>query len=109
MAVTNPLTDEVSPIVLINVFKCESGRQDELIERLTDLVGAQRALPGFISAVLHRGVNGKHVANYAVWRTAAEWKAMTRHPAVVDSMGPIMAIATFEPHLYEAGEVIEAG
>jgi hypothetical protein len=26
---------------------------------------------------------------------------------VVEAMGPIMALATFEPHLYEAGEVIE--
>ena len=108
MAVTNPLTDDVSPVVLINVFKCDTGRQDELVEQLTDLVGVQRDLPGFISAVLHRGVNGRHVANYAVWRTAVDWKAMTRHPSVVERMSPIMAVATFEPHLYEAGEVVES-
>ncbi len=32
---------------------------------------------------------------------------MTRLPAVNSAMEPIMAIATFEPHLYEAGEVFE--
>jgi hypothetical protein len=31
---------------------------------------------------------------------------MTRNSAVADAMAPIMAIATFEPNLYEAGEVI---
>jgi hypothetical protein len=32
---------------------------------------------------------------------------MARSPAVNKAMEPIMAIATFEPNLYEAGEVIE--
>ena len=33
---------------------------------------------------------------------------MTRHPQVVAAMEPVLAIATFEPHLYEPGEVIQA-
>ena len=33
---------------------------------------------------------------------------MTRHPAVVAAMEPILALATFEPHLYQPGEVVEA-
>jgi heme-degrading monooxygenase HmoA len=96
----------ISPIVLINVFKCEAARQDELIEHLTALNQVQRGLPGFISATLHRGVNGRTVANYVVWAAAADWKAMTRHPDVVEGMRPVMALATFEPHLYAPGEVI---
>jgi heme-degrading monooxygenase HmoA len=97
-----------SPVVLINIFKCDARRQDELIEHLTALAQVQRALPGFISATLHRGVNGRVVANHAVWGSPSEWKEMTRHPSVVAAMGPILAIATFEPHLYEPGEVVEA-
>lgn len=107
MAVTNPLTDANSPVVLINVFKCAPDKQDALVQHLTALARVQRTLPGFVSAVLHRGVNGRNVANYAVWSSAVAWKAMTRHPAVVEIMDPIMAIATFEPHLYEPGESIE--
>lgn len=98
--------ETVSPVVLINVFKCEPSKQDELMEHLTLLNEVQRALPGFRSAVLHRGVNGRTVANYVVWETAADWKAMTRHPDVVDGMRPVMALATFEPHLYAPGEVV---
>lgn len=96
------------PVVLINVFKCAPERQDELMELVTSLARAQRELEGFVSAALHRGVNGKVVANHAVWRSREDWKAMTRHPTVVAAMDPIMAIATFEPNLYEPGEVIEA-
>ena len=98
---------DIAPVVLINVFKVQPEKQDELIDLLVALTRAQVGLPGFISATLHRGLNGKTVANHAVWRSAEDWKAMTRNPAVVAAMSPIMAIATFEPNLYEAGEVIE--
>jgi hypothetical protein len=46
-------------------------------------------------------------AVHAVWRSRDDWKAMARSPAIVGAMEPIMAIATFEPHLYEPGEVID--
>ncbi len=97
-----------SPVVLINIFKCDARRQDELIEHLTALAQVQRTLPGFVSGTLHRGLNGRVVANHAVWASATDWKVMTRHPQVVAAMEPILAIATFEPHLYEPGEVVEA-
>ncbi|MGH7026351.1 antibiotic biosynthesis monooxygenase family protein [Brevundimonas sp.] len=97
-----------SPIILINIFKCDARRQNDLIEHLATLAQVQRLLPGFVSATLHRGLNGRVVANHAVWSSAPEWKAMTRHPDVVAAMEPILAIATFEPHLYEPGEVVEA-
>ncbi|HUH10546.1 MAG TPA: antibiotic biosynthesis monooxygenase [Brevundimonas sp.] len=97
-----------SPVVLINIFKCDARRQDELIEHLTALAQVQRTLPGFVSAKLHRGLNGRVVANHAVWASATDWKVMTRHPEVVAAMGPILAIATFGPHLYEPGEVLRA-
>ena len=98
---------DTAPVVLINVFKVQPEKQDELIDLLAALTRAQVDLPGFVSATLHRGLNGRVAAVHAVWRSQAQWKAMARHPAVVEAMGPILAIATFEPHLYEPGEVID--
>jgi quinol monooxygenase YgiN len=95
------------PVVLINVLKCQPEKQDALLELLTGLTEIQRALPGFVSATLHRGLNGKTVANHAVWRSVEDWKAMTRDPRVSAAMNPIMAIATFEPNLYAPGERID--
>lgn len=97
-----------SPVVLINIFKCDPRRQEDLIEHLAALAQVQRALPGFVSATLHRGLNGRVVANHAAWASATDWKVMTRHPQVVAAMEPILAIATFEPHLYEPGVLLEA-
>ena len=96
-----------APVVLINVYRCEPERLDTLMDHLTTMIRAQRELNGFVSATVHRGLNGRVAAVQAVWRSREDWKAMTRHPTVNQVMGPIMALATFEPHLYEPGEVIE--
>lgn len=103
-----PMTEAAAdPVVLINVYRCDPDRLDALMELLTVMVRAQREAEGFISATLHRGLNGRVAAVHAVWRSGDDWKAMARSPAVNAAMEPIMAIATFEPNLYEAGEVIE--
>ena len=96
-------------VTLINVFTCTPERQDELVrllQALTDEV--MRRLPGFISASVHRGLDGKHVANYAQWESEAAWKAMVRDPGVQARMGPVVAIATFQPHLYTLVATYEA-
>lgn len=92
------------PVVLINIFKCDPRHQDELMEHLRTMSEVQKNLPGFVSGSLHRGKNGRVVANRAIWANADLWKAMTRHPQVVNAMVPIMGIATFEAHLYDMGE-----
>lgn len=97
---------EAAPVVLINVYRCEPERMDTLMELIGVMVRAQRDADGFISATVHRGLNGKVAAVHAVWRSAGDWKVMARSASVNAVMEPIMAIATFEPHLYEAGEVI---
>lgn len=98
---------DADPVVLINVYRCQPERLDVLMELLTVMLRAQRELDGFVSATAHRGLNGKVAAIHAVWRSREDWKAMTRHPSVVAAMDPIMAVATFDPNLYEPGEVIE--
>ena len=102
------MTDtSADPIVLINVYTCKPEQLDTLMDLLAVMVRTQREAEGFISATLHRGLNGKGAAVHAVWRSAADWKAMARGSAVNAAMEPIMAIATFAPQLYEAGEFIE--
>ena len=97
---------QAAPVVLIIVYRCEPERLEALMERLAVMVRAQRKAEGFISATVHRGLNGKVAAVHAVWRSREDWKAMARSAAVNAAMEPIMAIATFEPNLYEAVEVV---
>ncbi len=88
-------------VTLINIFSVAPEKQDELVRLLQGMIeDVMRTLPGFISADVHRSLDGKRVANHAQWRSEEDWKAMVRHPAVQGRMTPILAIATFQPNLY---------
>lgn len=93
------------PVTLINIFTVPPERQDDLLQLLRSLTEVMAGLPGFVSADLHRSLDGRHVANHAQWRSAADWKAMVRDPRIQACMGPVIGIATFEPRLYGPAEV----
>jgi Antibiotic biosynthesis monooxygenase len=52
-------------ITQINVFTVPVGRQQDLIEHLTAAVSFAREEPGWVSASLHRSLDGTRVVNYA--------------------------------------------
>ena len=90
------------PVTLINVFTVEPERQQELIELLTKATEESvRHAPGFISATLHRGLDGTKVTMYAQWRSNDDYQAMRRDPAPLPYFREALTIATFEPGIYE--------
>ena len=78
----NTTIDPSLPVVtLINVYEVAPERQAELVtllEAATDSV--MRHLPGFVSANIHRSLDGKHVANYAQWATREDFERMLANP-----------------------------
>lgn len=89
-------------VVLINVYAVQPERQAELLRLLAEMTEeVTRHLPGFRSAEFHRSLDGRHVANYAVWDSQDSWRAMVRHPEILRRMEGVLRIATFQPHLYE--------
>lgn len=89
------------PVVLINVFTVEPRNQQQLVDiliRATD--GAVDREPGFVSATLHRSLDGTRVTMVATWRDAEAYAAMRRRPGV-PFLEEALAIATFEPGMYE--------
>ena len=68
-----------------------------------------RGLPGFVSANLHKSLDGTKVANYAQWRSREHFEAMLEDSAAAVHMKEAAEIAEkFEPHLYEVSFVDEA-
>jgi heme-degrading monooxygenase HmoA len=65
-----------------------------------------RHVPGFVSANMHKSLDGQRVANYAQWRSREDFEAMLKNPEALAHMKPIMEIATFDAHLYEVMEAI---
>jgi quinol monooxygenase YgiN len=90
------------PVILINVFTVEPARQQELVDLLTRATeGSVRHAAGFISARLHRSLDGTKVTMYAQWRSNADYQAMREDPAPLPYLQQALAIATFEPGMYE--------
>ena len=96
-------------VTLINTFTVEPERQEELIRVLVDATEQViRHLPGFVSANFHRGLDGRHVANYAQWRTREDLEAMLRHPQAQEHLRRAGDLAAVEPILYDVADTLNA-
>jgi quinol monooxygenase YgiN len=90
------------PVILINVFTVAPAKQQELLELLTRATeGSVRRAVGFISARLHRSLDGTKVTMYAEWRSGDDYQAMREDPGPLPYLKQALAIATFEPGMYE--------
>ena len=94
-------------VTIINVFTVEPEKQDALVTLLTRATDETvRHMPGFISANIHRSVDGVRVTNYAQWRSRADLEAMLRHPAAMPHLREATELATnVDPHVYEVAAV----
>ena len=96
-------------VTLINVFTVAPEDQQRLVDVLVDATQAvMNKQPGFVSANIHRSLDGTRVTNYAQWRSKEAFEAMLRDREAAEHMGEAAKIAErFEPHLYEVSFVDE--
>jgi quinol monooxygenase YgiN len=97
-------------ITLINVFTVEPANQRRLIELLTEAteVSVRRA-PGFVSASLHRSIDGTKVTMYAQWQSIDHYQAMRQDPDPLPFLQEALTIAKFEPSVYEVVRTFAPG
>ena len=97
-------------VTLINVFTVAPEDQQRLLDLLVEATeSVMRGLPGFVSANLHRSLDGTKVTNYAQWRSREDFEAMLEDPEAAAHMREAAEIVEkFEPHLYEVSFVDEA-
>lgn len=89
-------------MTLINVFTVSPDKQDELADLLARATEeTMRHLPGFISASIHRSLDGTKVINYTQWRSQADFSALQQNPKARPHMEAAAALATFEPIVCE--------
>src|SRR3984893_16083673 len=92
-------------VTLINVFTVEPANQRQLLALLALVtVPSVRHARGFISASLHRGLDGTKVTMYAQWRSVEDYQAMRENPAPLPYFQQALAIAKFDPGMYEVIE-----
>jgi hypothetical protein len=61
--------------------------------------------PGVVSASIHRGADGTHVAAYSQWRRVEDFNVLRGTPEMQEHMRSIAAFAKFEAVLYEVASV----
>ena len=89
-------------VTLINVFTVEPENQQRLVDVLVEATEkVMSKQPGFVSANLHRSLDGKRVANYSQWTSVEDYMAMLQNPHVLPHMTEATYLATFDAHLYE--------
>jgi quinol monooxygenase YgiN len=94
---------------LINVFSVAPDQQQALANLLIEATEhTMRHLPGFISANIHTSFDGRHVVNYAQWRSRDAFEAMLRNPDARPHMTRAAALASFDPILCEVAHVDHA-
>jgi quinol monooxygenase YgiN len=92
-------------VTLINVFTVEPENQRQLVELLARATETSvRHAPGFVSASLHRSFDGTKVTMYAQWRSVEDYQAMRENPAPLPYLQQALAIAKFDPGMYEVVE-----
>ena len=103
------IAKENDVVTLINVFTVAPEDQQRLVDVLVDATQAvMRKQPGFVSANIHRSLDGTRVTNYAQWRSREAFEAMLQNQEAAEHMGEAAKIAErFEPHLYEVSFVDE--
>jgi heme-degrading monooxygenase HmoA len=96
-------------VTLINVFTVRPEDQQRLVDALANATQkVMRNQPGFVSANIHKSLDGTRVTNYAQWQSSEAFEAMLQNQEAAEHMGEAARIAeSFEPHLYEVSFVDE--
>ena len=90
----------------INVFTVAPEHQARLVELLTRATESSiRHVPGFVSAALHRGLDGTRVTMYAQWATPEDYERMRARPDASPFLAEALTIARFDPGFYEVTDV----
>lgn len=81
-------------LTLINVFTVEPQKQQKLVTLLIEATEqTMKHMPGFVSANIHRSLDGKKVVNYAQWESMAAFEAMRKNPQAIPHMQAAAALA----------------
>jgi len=95
-------------VTLINVFTVVPEHQDKLVALLIEATETtMKGVKGFVSANIHKSLDGTRVVNYAQWKKRENFEEMRNNPQALAHMKPIMEIAKADFHLYEVVDSFE--
>jgi quinol monooxygenase YgiN len=101
------IAKDADVLTLVNIFTVKPDDQEQVSKLLIEATEqTMKRLPGFISATIHRSLDGTKVVNYAQWRSREDFDAMRKNPDARPHIEAAAALATFEPILCEVVDSI---
>lgn len=95
-------------VTLVNTFTVEPDDQQKLVDLLVAATEeTMTAVPGFVSANIHRSLDGERIVNYAQWESVEQFEAMLEDVDAAAHMDEARNLATNDAHLYEVVSVHE--
>ncbi len=92
---------ERSGITLVDVLAVEPRNQDRLVRILMEATETTlRYMPGYISSIIHKSVDGKKVTSYEQWEKLEDFQAMFQRPEVRQWVDRVGEIAKADAALY---------
>ncbi|MBA2267708.1 antibiotic biosynthesis monooxygenase family protein [Candidatus Nitrosocosmicus arcticus] len=89
-------------VTLINSFTVDQSKQRILIDMLIEATEQiMKKQEGFISANIHRSLDGTAVVNYAQWESKDAFEKMLNNPQAQIHMNDILNVAKSDGRLYE--------
>ena len=91
----------------INVFTVSPDKQQALVDSLKETVQAAKEIDGWISASIHKSLDGRQVVNYVQFESAAAAQAVTRHLLSRGLIQRNVALGSVAPGQYEVTYCLE--
>jgi quinol monooxygenase YgiN len=85
----------------IVIFTVQPERQTALIDAIAKFLQIVKTQPGFVSANLHRSLDGVKVVNYAQWRSMQDFDAFRANPEVSSHAQKLWEFPPPDFHIYE--------
>lgn len=95
-------------VTLINVFTVEPEDQQRLVDIFVEAGEAISKQPGFISANIHKSLDGRQVINYVQWRSKEDLEAISNNPHTTAHIDEIKKLAKGNTSLYDVYAICEA-
>jgi len=90
--------NEIATVIII--FNVEPEQQQELIDTIAEFVKTVKQQPGFVSANIHKSIDGVKVANYAQWKTKQDFENFINNAQVQEKAAKIRELNP-DSHIYE--------
>lgn len=97
--VTLSLDNSLTTVIIIFTVKPE--QQQELIDTIKELLATVEVQPGFVSANLHKSLDGVKVANYAQWKSMEAYEAFRNNKEIQAKAAKLFEFDTPDSHVYE--------